>query len=249
METRDSRATPAGEGQDAPAWLRALPLALLAAAVVWALFEGVWRDLSFSNLQDHREQLRALVQAHPAVSLLCFIALYAAVTSLSIPGAFVLMMAGGLLFGAPRATVGVTLGATAGATLVFLAVRLAAGDFVRRRVRGRLQRFEQGFRRDDFVYLLSLRLAPIAPFWLVNLAAAVLGARLRAYVAATFLGVIPTAAIYTSLGSTLEQVLRSGEDPHLSLVFEPQVLFPLLGLALLSLAPMGWRLWRRRLAR
>lgn len=248
MSPERPRPTPADAGREAPVWLRVLPLAVLAALAVWALSEGVWRDLSFENLRAHREELRGLVSAHPAASLLCFAALYAAVTTLSIPGAFVLTMAGGLLFGAPRAAAAVTLAATAGATVVFLTMRLAAGDVARRRLGEQAARFEAGFRRHAFAYLLSLRLAPVSPFWLVNLVAPVLGAPLRTFVLATFLGVIPTASIYASLGSSLDGVLARGENPHLSLVFEPPVLLPLLGLAALSLAPIVWRVIRARAA-
>lgn len=229
-----------------PLWVRMTPLVLMAAMVAAVLLSGAWRELSFENIRGHREDLQAIAAARPWLSLAAFALLYAAVTALSIPGALVLTLTGGFLFGAMRGSAAAILGATAGATVVFLIVRLAAQDSMARRLGPRMTRFREGFRRDAFAWLLSLRLAPIAPFWLVNLVAPVLGAPLRTFVTATFLGVIPTLGIYASVGAGLGRVFDRGEDPHLGLLLEPGVLLPLIGLALLSLVPVAWRLLRRR---
>ena len=228
-----------------PLWLRLTPLVLLACVVVAVLISGAWRELSFDNLRGHRLELQALASAHPWLSLAAFAALYATVTALSIPGVTVLTLTGGFLFGVVEGSAASVLGATTGATVVFLVVKLAAHDAPERRLGPRLRRFRDGFRRDAFAWLLSLRLAPIAPFWLVNLAAPVLGAPLRTFVVATLLGVIPTIVIYAGVGAGLGRAFDRGEGAHLGLIFEPGVLLPLIGLALLSLAPVAWRIWRR----
>jgi len=231
-----------------PLWLRLLPLVLLLGLLAAAVFSGATDRLSLESLRENREDLRAAVEAHPWLSLAIFTGVYAAVTALSIPGAVFVTLAGGFLFGVTRGSIATTLGATVGATLVFLVVRLAAGDVVRRRLGPRAARFESGFRDNAFSYLLSLRLIPVAPFWLINLVAGVFGTPLRTFVLATFLGVIPAVVIYSGVGASLDSIFAEGGTPDLSLIFDPRVLLPLLGLAVLSLAPAAWNAWRRRRA-
>lgn len=229
-----------------PLWLRLLPLAVLLALLAWAVLSGATDRLSLESLRDNREALRDTVEARPLLSLAVFTAIYAAVTALSIPGAVFVTLAGGFLFGVARGSIATTIGATVGATLVFLIVRLAAGDVARRRLGQRAGRFEDGFTRNAFSYLLSLRLIPVAPFWLVNIVAGIFRTPLRDFVLATFLGVIPAVIIYSSVGASLDSLFAEGRTPDLSLIFDPRVLLPLLGLAVLSLAPAAWNAWRRR---
>ncbi len=229
-----------------PVWVRVLPLAVLLALLAWALLSGVTDRLSLSSLRDNREALRDAVEARPLLSLLIFTAVYAAVTALSIPGAVFVTLAGGFLFGVMRGSIATTIGATIGATVVFLIVRLAAGDMVRRRLGDRAARFETGFTQNAFFYLLSLRLIPVAPFWLVNLAAGAFRTPLRDFVAATFLGVIPAVVIYSGVGASLDAIFAENRTPDLSLILDLRVLLPLLGLAALSLAPAAFKAWRKR---
>ncbi len=131
--------------------------------------------------------------------MLAFVALYAAVVALSLPGGAVLTMAGGFLFGWLLGGLASIVGATIGASIVFLIARSALGEFLAARAGPWLSRFRQGFQDDAFSYLLFLRLVPIFPFWLVNLAPALLGVGFVTYVATTFLGIIPGTFAY-SLG-------------------------------------------------
>jgi uncharacterized membrane protein YdjX (TVP38/TMEM64 family) len=151
-----------------------------------------------------------------------------------------LTIAGGCLFGAWLATFYTVIGATAGATLVFLAVR-AGFDGLARRAGPSAARLEAGFRRNAFNYLLVLRLVALFPFWLVNLVAALLGVRLRTYVLATLIGIIPGTFVYASFGSGLSAAI---ERPGRDIMLRPAVLLPLLGLALLALLPVAYRRWR-----
>src|SRR5258708_8090809 len=151
-------------------------------------------------------------------------------------------LVGGFCFGAGLGATYAVIGATMGATGVFLAAR--AGLYGLAACAGtRAQRLEAGFRADAFNYLLCLRLVPIVPFWLVNLIAGLVGMRVTSYVAATFIGMIPGAFVYASLGSGLGTVM---EHPHFHIWSEPRVLLPLIGFAILALLPVVYKRWRAR---
>ena len=135
------------------------------------------------------------------LSLLAFVALYAAAVALSLPGGAVLTMAGGFLFGWLLGGIASILAATIGASIVFLIARSALGEFLAARAGPWLSRFRQGFQDDAFSYLLFLRLVPIFPFWLVNLAPGLLGVGFATYVATTFLGIIPGTFAFALAGS------------------------------------------------
>jgi uncharacterized membrane protein YdjX (TVP38/TMEM64 family) len=136
-------------------------------------------------------------------------------------------------------------GATLGAVLLFLAVRVALAPLLARRAPRLLARIRPGLERDGFSYLLAIRLIPAFPFWLVNLAPALVGMRLLPYAAATLLGVIPAAVVFASLGAGVGGVLAAGQRPDLGVILAPHILGPLIGLAALSLLPVLWRRWRR----
>jgi uncharacterized membrane protein YdjX (TVP38/TMEM64 family) len=235
--------TPEPAATPKPAWLRLLPLAVLAAGVAAAFALG-WTDyLRLDALRDGREQLLAYVEANPVLSVALYAGLYAVVTALSLPGASVLTLAGGFLFGALIGGPAAVVGATVGGTVVFAAMRTAVGDLMQRRFGPRTARITEGLRDNAFSYLLTLRLLPIAPFWLVNLAAGLVNMPLRTFVAATFLGIIPGTLIYSWLGQGLGAVFANGGEPDL---FQPQFLLPLIALGLLSLAPAVVRRLRRK---
>jgi uncharacterized membrane protein YdjX (TVP38/TMEM64 family) len=232
-----------------PLWRRLLPLAVLALAIVLVFATGLHRYLSFDALRQNREVLEDLVARRHALAALGYIILYAAAVALSVPGAAVLTVAGGFLFGALEGTALVVVGATAGATLLYLAAKTALGDALRARAGGLAQKLEAGFRENALSYLLVLRLVPLFPFWLVNLAAAVLGVPLAPYVLGTFVGIIPGSYVYASVGAGLGSVFDQGGEPSLRGALTPQVLTALAGLALLSLVPVAYkRLKARRTA-
>jgi len=222
-------------------WPLLLLLAVLAAA--WAL--GVRSYLSWAALAREQSALHALVAAHPWRSAAAYVALYAVAVGVSLPGGVVLTVAGGLLFGAALGAALAVLGASLGAVLLFLAARHALAGFLAARAAPLLARIGPGLQRDGFSYLLALRLLPVFPFWLVNLAPALLGMRLAPYAAATALGVIPATVVFAGLGAGVGGVLAAGGRPNVSLILAPHVLLPLLGLAALSLAPVLWRRGRR----
>jgi len=225
----------------APLWRRLLPVVVLALAIVLVFASGLHRYLSFDALRQNRQILQDLVARHQALAALGYVAIYAAAVALSVPGAAVLTVAGGFLFGALEGTVLVVIGATVGATLLYLAAKTALGDALRARAGGLVHKLEAGFRENALSYLLVLRLVPLFPFWLVNLAAAVLGVPPATYVLGTFVGIIPGSYVYASVGAGLGSVFDQGGEPSLKGALTPQVLVALVGLALLSLVPVAYK--------
>jgi uncharacterized membrane protein YdjX (TVP38/TMEM64 family) len=198
-------------------WLKRLwPLLVLLAAMALVFAMGWHRYLTFGALAENREALRGYIDAHMLLSLLAFVALYAAAVALSLPGGAVLTLAGGFLFGWLLGGIASILAATIGASIVFLIARSALGEFLATRAGPWLSRFRQGFQEDAFSYLLFLRLVPIFPFWLVNLAPGLLGVGFATYVATTFLGIIPGTFAYSLAGSGLDSVIRAQEAQHQS---------------------------------
>jgi uncharacterized membrane protein YdjX (TVP38/TMEM64 family) len=220
---------------------RFLPLAFMLLAIVAAFALGLDDYVSLDRLERHRAQLLDLVGRHPLATPLAFMLIYAAAIALSIPGGAILTMAGGFLFGVVAGTCYVVIAATFGATIVFLIARTALGDTLRRRAGPGMRRMEAGFRENALNYLLFLRLIPVFPFWLVNLVPAFLGVPLTTYVTATLLGIIPGSLVYASVGNGLGTVFETGGRPDLGIIFEPEIILPILGLALLAILPVAYK--------
>lgn len=231
---------------------RLWPLLLIAAAIGLVFGLGWDRYLTLDHLREHELILRGLVADHPVASVAVFVAIYVAVVMTYIPGASILTLTGGFLFGTWLGAAATVVGATVGAVGAWWLVRTALGEPLRRRAErsgGLLKRLIDGFAGNAFASVLSLRLIPAAPFWLVNAAAGLASAPLRPYALATLLGIIPATVIYSGVGAGLGALFRRGERPDLGIIFEPQILWPLVGLALLSFLPTLWkRLLRRRTA-
>lgn len=232
-------------------WSKLAPLAVVVTGLVLVFATGLNRYLSLEMLEARRTQLQALVHLHPVASVLVYAGIYVLVVGFSIPGAMIMTMSGGFLFGPLVGTAGAVIGASTGATLMFLVARSALGDILRRRAQagGMVQKLEKGIRENAVSYMLVMRLVPAIPFWLVNIAAGCVRIPLRIYVITTVVGIIPSTFIYSSIGAGLGHVFDRGEKPDMKLLFDPQVYLPLFGLAVLSLAPLlvhTWRLRRRR---
>jgi uncharacterized membrane protein YdjX (TVP38/TMEM64 family) len=223
---------------------RLLPLLVLLAAVL-GLWASGWLDqLSWSGLARNQAALADWVAAHPVEAPSLFVLVYVAVAALSVPEAAVVTVAGGLLFGTVLGGILTIFGATMGAIVLFIAARSALADPLARRGGAAMAAVRHRLQRDGFLYLLSIRLIPAFPFWLVNLATALCGMRLLPFAAATLVGIAPGTFVFTSIGAGIGNVLAAGGRPDLGMIFTLPILGPLVALAALSLLPL---LWRRRM--
>lgn len=215
---------------------RAAPTLLLAAAAGAFYASGLGADLSLHDLRANETGLRAQVAAAPLMAVVVFTLLYAVATAAFVPVGIVLMLAGGFLFGPLAGTVATIVGSTLGAVMTYLAARFAAGETIRVRLaQGRLGKLMAGFDASPFAYLLTLRLLPLSPFGLVNVAAGVARAPVRKYVAATAVGAVPYSLIYSYLGAGLGKAVLAGRTAELTLLARPEVALPLAALAAISL--------------
>ena len=229
---------------------RFLPLAVVAAGLAIGYANGVQNYFSLEFLAESRDRLKAIVDASPFLSVLGFIGIYATAVALSFPAASVLTVFGGFLFGWMIGGIAVAFGATIGATLIFLAARTAFGDFLRDRIGGRVKSLADGFEKDAFGYLLVLRLAPVFPFFVMNVAPALFRVPLKTYVAATFIGILPGTFAYAWLGegvdSIIEAAAASGGTPSIGDLVTPQIIAAFAALAVAALIPTLIRKWRAR---
>lgn len=226
---------------------RAPIIAIALAAVIALIFFRHW--LSFDRLGQNRDALLALRDHHYLATSLGFILIYTLVVVISIPGAIILTLAGGFLFGLFPGVIYNVFAATCGAIIVFSAARTGFGHELAERIEARggaVARLQQALKEHQVTVLLTMRLIPVMPFFVSNLVPAVVGVRFWTFAITTFFGIIPADVIYTQLGAGLGAVFARGEKPNLHLLFTPEVGLPLLGLALLSATPLILRLFKRR---
>ncbi len=193
------------------------------------------RFLSLTALQDHRDQLLAFADTNYVATVGIFIAAYTIVTGLSLPGAVILTLAGGFLFGAVLGTLFVNVGATTGATLAFLTSRYVLQDTVEQKFGKALKPLQEGFTKNAFSYLLTLRLIPLFPFFVVNLVSGLTRVSAGTYIAATALGIVPGSFVYAYAGRQL------GTIHSLKDIASPNVIGAFVFLGLLALVPVVYK--------
>lgn len=224
---------------------RLIPLVLLFAAAGAFLLAGGRHYLTFASLTQNHEFLCDLVARGGVLAVIGFILGYAGLTALSVPGAMLMTLAGGFFFGPWLGALYALVGATAGASAVFLAARAGLASLADR-AGPKVQRLKAGFREDALSYLLVLRLVPVFPFWLVNLVAGASGMGLFVYITATFFGMIPGALVYAGIGNGVGDLIAAGGHPDPYTIFRPNMLLPLIGLAVLALLPVFYKRWSGR---
>jgi len=222
------------------------PLTVLIILLGVFLHFQLYRYLSFESLKLHRSSLLAWTDQHLILAILSFMLIYIIGVASSMPGAFFLTFMGGFLFGPRLGTLTVVISATLGAILVYLAVKLALRDWVAKRSAKWLKSMEKGFKKNALSYLLFLRLVPVFPFFLVNIVPALLGVPLSTFIIGTFFGIIPGSFIYVLVGNGLGHVFDTNSTPNISILTDPALLGPLIGLALLALVPIGYRQLKQR---
>jgi uncharacterized membrane protein YdjX (TVP38/TMEM64 family) len=215
-------------------------LGLLAAAVFAFFYFDLKQYLSLDALKNNRDALLAYTETHYALSVAVFIGLYALQTAFSLPGAAIFTLAGGFLFGSFVGTFFVNIAATTGATLAFLAARYLLRDWVERQFGNRLAPIQDGFAKNAFSYLMTLRLIPIFPFFIVNLVSGLTRVKVGTYVLATALGIIPGSFVYANAGRQLGSINSLGE------IASPRVLGAFALLGLLSLVPIAYKKFSKK---
>ena len=209
---------------------RWLLLAVVIVVVVWALQAGVADALTLANLKARQAELAGWVGANPWQAAGIFFAVYVAVAALSIPGAAVMTLAAGALFGVVEGLVLVSFASTIGACLAFLAARFVLRDSLRERYGDRLRKIDAGIERDGGFYLFTLRLVPVFPFFLINLLAGLTPLRLRTFYWVSQLGMLPGTLAYVYAGTQLARIESPGDvlSPGLIGAFALLGLLPLL---------------------
>lgn len=220
---------------------RFIPLFIILIAIASAFYFDLWQYLSWNNLQQQHAELKAWTDANYFYAVSAYIFIYIITVSLSIPGATILTLSGGFLFGIVWGAVYTVIAATIGASIIFLAVKTAFGDWLAKKAGPWLQQLTTGFQANAFSYLLFLRLVPLFPFWVVNIVPALLNMRLRSYVIATGVGIIPGSTVYVAVGNGLQSVFAQGGTPEFGIIFQPQILLPLIALGVLALVPVVYK--------
>ncbi len=227
---------------------RFLPLLVLAALIALIFGMGWNRYLSLDTIREHGETLRDFTARHYVLSLLALIVVFAVLTASVVPGVVFVTITAGYLFGPWVGGVATSFAATLGALGIYWVGRSAMGEALRQKAAtdtGLLRKVCDGIDRNTFWYVLVARLIVSVPFHMINLAAGVMAVRLKPYVVATFIGLLPAHTIYGWIGSGLNDILAKDPDPDLQALFG-QFMWPLLGVAFLSMIlPLGIKLVQR----
>lgn len=213
---------------------------LIAAAAAIAFFAGVGDLLTLDALRASRADLARLLAEHPAGLVTGFFLIYVAITSLSIPGAVILTLASGAIFGLFLGVVIASFASATGATLAFLASRYLLRDWVERRYGRRVEALDRGIARDGIFYLLTLRLNPAVPYFLVNLGMGLTKMRVPAFTFTSQIGMLPATIVYVNAGTQLARI-RELDD-----ILSPTLIG---SLVLLSIFPLLAKLVADRLRR
>ena len=196
----------------------------------------IWfvRDLlQPTHLIARYSEFKLIIQNQYLWSAVIFFLIYLAVVSLSLPVASLLTLMGAALFGWISLPI-IVSAATAGALVVFLLASTIAREFFSQRAGGATDSVQTAFHRSPIRWLLTMRLIPFFPFWLVNIVPALLQMRMRDYVLTTAVGIIPGTAVYVSVGRGLDTILDQGLKPQWNLIEHPEVWLPLVLLGAFS---------------
>lgn len=220
--------------------MRHAPLAVILAVAAIGYFT-LGDYLTFDTLRDNREALLAFRDNNYIGLILAFILIYFVIVAFSLPGAAVASVTGGFLFGLGLGTVFNVTAATLGAMAIFWAARWGLGKTLAARMdasEGTLKKLRDGLREHEISVLFLLRLVPAVPFFVANLLPALVGVKFFNFFFTTVLGIIPGAIVFTWIGVGLGEIFDRGESPDLSLLWEPQIIGPILGLSALAALPI-----------
>lgn len=216
---------------------RLLPIFVLMIGLALFFAFDLGRFLSFAAIAEDYNAITAWVDGQFFVAILAFFVIYVIATAFSLPIASLLTLVGGAVFGIIAAPV-IILAASIGALILFLASRGAFADMLAAKAGPFMGKIKEGFDDQPFFWLLALRLIPLAPFWAVNIAPALLGMKTSPYFIATLVGITPGTTVYVLVGGGFDAILAAGKVPDLSTLGDPRILLPLAGLGILALIPI-----------
>lgn len=216
---------------------RLLPITILIIGLGVFFAFDLGRFLSFAVLAEHYTSITAWADGNIALAVSGFFLLYVIAVAFSLPIASILTLVGGAVLGYLAAPV-IIIAATLGAWILFLAARGAFADILTKKAGPFMAKVSDGFNDQPFMWLLALRLIPLAPFWAVNIIPALLGMRSNQYILATLIGIAPGTTVYVLVGSGFDAILARGQTPDLSILGDPRILAPLAGLGILALIPI-----------
>lgn len=210
--------------------MKLLVLGLIIALIGFFYFSGYYQELQLAEVQSNLSFIRRYYELHPIRSLGIFITIYIFITGLSIPGAIVLTLLSGAIFGLIPGTLLVTFCCTAGATISFLLSRYFFKDYVENKFRTQLTRINHKLKHDGNFYFLSLRMVPVSPYVVINLIMGVTSIRLFNYVWMTFVGMLPGNFVYVLAGQEISEIESPGEilTPHVLISLTLIGILPLL---------------------
>lgn len=218
---------------------RWLPLLCIASIALVAYRYHLPDYLSLQTIREQRDSLLRFVDNYPVGAPCLYTLAYALLAAASLPGGALLTILGGFLFAQPMGTIYVVIGASLGASCLFLSVRHAFFAPLKKRMSPRLCKLAEGYKKHPVSYLLFLRLVPLFPFWLVNIAPALLGVAFVPFFWTTVVGIIPGSFVYVQAGVGLGKIFDTGakwQD-----LFNPEIRLFLFFLGLASLAPIVFR--------
>lgn len=247
-----------------PLWQRLAAPAVIVALMAIGYSLGLHKHLSLQSIAENREALLALTSANLTLAVAAFVGVYIVAVALSFPGAVVLTVAGGLLFGWLVGGFASIIGATLGAGFVFHVAKSSFGDALAKKAGPFLSKLKDGFADDAFNYLLFLRLVPAFPFWLVNIASALANVKLRTFMLATFIGIIPGTFAFAFVGSGLDSIIAAQTAAHeaclaanpadacpfalsVSSLITKELLLAFVTLGVVALIPVGLKKWKAKL--
>ena len=236
------------DSRDTRNWVRHIPLAVIGVVAVAGFFT-LHDYLSFETLRLHREALIGFRDQNLAGLAAVFVLVYVLIVAFSLPGAAVASVTGGFLFGLSLGTMLNITAATVGAAAIFLAARWGLGAALTARLEaseGNVKKVKDGLRENEISVLFLLRLVPAVPFFVANLLPALVGVKFGNFLWTTALGIVPGAIVFTWIGVGVGEVFEHEETPDLSLLWEPHVIGPIIGLCLLAILPIVVRTLRRR---
>jgi uncharacterized membrane protein YdjX (TVP38/TMEM64 family) len=190
---------------------RFLPLFILVAFMALVISQGWHQYLTLEVIAKNRDWLKVMVANRLLIALSAYFLIYVAAISMSLPGGVILTITGGFLFG-PILGGGITVvAATVGASLLFLIAKTSFGETLAQKAGPWLSKLSGGFQENALSYLLFLRLVPAFPFWLVNLAPALLGVSLKIFIIGTFVGIIPGTFAFAYVGAGLDSIIDAAQ--------------------------------------